>query len=347
MVRLAPQAEKPAERLAIALELAPEPVLYALFGPAYARVLHVSARTGLLARLAGEPATVHALAHELDFREAGLRGLLDCLAAMAYVEQIDDDWLLSARGRRWLDPASPTSVLGYVDHTHDYWEWWAGLEDFVRGGAPVAIHEAAAGDPSWERYIRGQYELARLSSPEVARGLRLGARPRRLLDLAGGHGWFAAELCLRHPGLEAVVLDLPGSVAVGAQLMEEQGMADRVRHVEGDLHTADLGGPYDAALVFNIVHHLTPDENARLLRRVHDALRPGGSVAVLDLWTRPPGERPDSAAFLGLFFQLTSAGSTYGPAEFTGWLAAAGFGAPRRVPIRRLPAQTLYQAVRD
>jgi hypothetical protein len=100
------------------------------------------------------------------------------------------------------------------------------------------------------------------------------------------------------------------------------------------------------ALIFNFIHHLGPEEVRALLRRVHAALRPGGTLAVLDLFARPPEAEPDSAAFLGLFFHLTSGAATYAPGQLEGWLAEAGFGSPRRVGLRRLPAQTLFEARR-
>ena len=52
--------------------------------------------------------------------------------------------------------------------------------------------------------------------------------PRRMVDVAGGHGGFAMAMCRRHPGLEATVLDLPPSAAVGRAIVAEQGFADRV-----------------------------------------------------------------------------------------------------------------------
>jgi hypothetical protein len=64
-------------------------------------------------------------------------------------------------------------------------------------------------------------------NPEVARRLGLPPAPRALLDLAGGHGWFVAELVRRHPALTATVLDLPGATRVGRAIMAETGMSAR------------------------------------------------------------------------------------------------------------------------
>jgi cyclopropane fatty-acyl-phospholipid synthase-like methyltransferase len=181
----------------------------------------------------------------------------------------------------------------------------------------------------------------------VASNLRLPPGPRRLLDVAGGHGWFAAELCRRHPGLQATVIDLPASAAVGREIIAEQGMAERVTHVEGDMLTSDLGGPYDGALCFNIVHHLSPEQNVELLRRIRAALSPGGRIAVLDLFVPPPDTRADAGAMLGLFFYLTSSAATYTEDQLREWLAAAGFDRPRRIRLRRLPNLALFESRRS
>jgi 2-polyprenyl-3-methyl-5-hydroxy-6-metoxy-1,4-benzoquinol methylase len=177
----------------------------------------------------------------------------------------------------------------------------------------------------------------------VARKLHLPDGATKLIDVAGGHGWFSAALCQRHPGLEATVFDLPASAAVGRQIVAEVGMSDRVRHVEGNALADDLGGPYDAALCFNLVHHFDHETNVELLRRIRAALRPGGALAVLDLIASH--DHPDSAALLGLFFCLTSAAATYTDEEVRDWFARAGFRAPRRITIRTLPNLAVYEAV--
>ncbi len=234
----------------------------------------------------------------------------------------------------------------YVAHSATYWPWWEQLEELVRDGRNVELHDAPADDPSWAVYIRGQYELARLSAPEVAKALDLPAGARSVLDVAGAHGWFAAALTDRHPGLRATVVDLPGSAAVGREILRGTGHADRVTHLDGSAFDVDLGGPHDAALVFNLIHHLDAGAIVALLRRVHAALAPGATLAILDLFARERGAKPGGEAFLGLFFHLTSGADVYSDAELRGFLRDAGFGEPRAVGLKRIPAQTLYLAPR-
>ena len=127
--------------------------------------------------------------------------------------------------------------------------------------------------------------------------------------------------------------------------MRETGMDGVVTHRTGDMFEADLGGPYDAALCFSILHHLSPDATVTLLQRVRAALRPGGVVAILDMF-RPDANEPPraSASVFQLFFNLTSGADVPSHEELTGQLAAAGFGAPRRVNVRSIPDLRLYRA---
>ena len=148
-------------------------------------------------------------------------------------------------------------------------------------------------------------------------------------------------LCRRHPELRATVVDLPGSAAIGREIVVGAGMADRVGHVDGDMFEVDLGGPHDGALAFNIIHHLSPAQITRLFGRIAAALRPGAPLCVLDLYDRPPGKRPDSGSFLGLFFHLTSAADTYSRTEVSEWLAGSGFPAVAEKTLPQLPGLAL------
>src|SRR5947209_7223371 len=192
--------------------------------------------------------------------------------------------------------------------------------------------------------VLGAVARSPATAEEVARALKLPPRPRSLLDVAGGHGWFAAALCARHEGLRATVVDLAPSAAVGRQIIAENGLSERVGHVEGDMFAVDLGGPHDAALCFDIIHHLSPEQVVLLFGRVRRALRPGATLAVLDMF-RDPGRRPRaSASFFRLFFHPTSGADIYSREQLAEFLAQAGFGAPRRRRVRSIPDQALYQA---
>jgi SAM-dependent methyltransferase len=148
--------------------------------------------------------------------------------------------------------------------------------------------------------------------------------------------------------LTATVLDLPGSAAIGREIIAAAGLSDRVRFREGDAATADLAagieGGYDAVLLFNLVHHLAPGAAADLFRRIGGALAPGGILAVLDVFAEPGRRASAQADTLALFVYLSSGARVHTPAELGGWLRDAGFAAPRTIKILRIPGLSLRVA---
>lgn len=225
-------------------------------------------------------------------------------------------------------------VLGLVGESREH---------SAGGGDSIDLHSLSADAPGWETYIRGQYELARLSADTMSKAIPLPRDSSSLVDLGGGHGLFAAAVCRRHPGLRATVVDLPGSVAVGRKIASEAGITDVVGFVEGDMFLADLGGPHDAVLCCSILHHFSPDRIRALMARARAALRPDGVIAVLDLF-HAEREPSFSAGVFELFFHVTSGMDTPTEEGLSATLIASGFSKPRRRALRAIPDLRLYTA---
>jgi O-methyltransferase domain len=344
-MRIAASPDGLVERVGLMLNRLPTPIGEAMFGMPVARSLQVAQRTGILAALAEGPRDPAELAEHLGLQPTATELLLDVIASLGHVERRPDGrYAMSERARRWLDPSSDHYVGDFLADTAEYWQWWAGLEDLVRDGHHVELHDKSADDPYWRSYIRGQYQIARLSSAEVAKAVPLPRNAHSLLDVAGAHGEFSMALCRRHPGLKAMIVDLPGSARVGREIVSGAGMDDRVHHVEGDMFEADLGGLHDGALCFNIVHHQTPEQARELFARIRAVLRPGAPLCVLELYDRPEGQKPDSGSVLGLFFHLTSGADTYTIEQVSTWLADSGFGRAEKHTFRTLPSLAMLSA---
>lgn len=343
-MRLGLKADNLLERIAGWLNLAPQPVAHAFFGMMASRTLMAGVRLGVYAALADGPTTVEALAARLKLQPEGTRALLEALVACEAVERKRGRYALAPRARRWLDPHSPQYVGGFLEFNYAQWDWWGHLEDVVRSGQSEDIHGFAPEDPRWRDYIHAMHQLARLAAPEVASAIPLPRGARHVLDLGGAHGWFSAELCRKHRGLRATVLDLEGSVRVGREIIAQAGLSHVVRHEVGNFLTAELGGPHDAVLLFQVMHHLTPAQNVALLRRVRTAMARKGTLAVLEYLREDVEDPATSAPLIGLHYYLTSRAAAYTPAELEGFLDDAGFTIVRTQPIRHLPLQTLVIA---
>ena len=101
---------------------------------------------------------------------------------------------LSKSGRKWLDPGSDDYVGTYIEHCYDYWGWWDRLEDIVRTGEGIEIHDFPPDHPHWEtvhpravpagahQLTGGREGAAAAGAAGVAAGRR--GRPRLVLGRA-------------------------------------------------------------------------------------------------------------------------------------------------------------------
>jgi SAM-dependent methyltransferase len=324
----------------------PDPFEDTFIAMAGARAVITATRLGVFDTLADEAAAAPAVADRLGLERTGVEALLTALAAEGYLEaDAGGRHRPSASASRHLVSSSPESITSFIGgYNADAWDMLGGLEDLLAGRAEPPRHDHPVGDPHWETYIRGLFELSRDEHDANAAAVP-AEDPRRLLDLAGGHGGFAIAMCRRHPRLRATVLDLPGSVRVGRRIVADEGLGDRVGFREGDVLEADLGAGVDVCSAFNLLHHLPDHAVQTLLRRVRASLAAGGLLVIGDTERTEPGEPPSrNGALSGLVYYASSGTRNYTRREVTGWLEDAGFSQLRVVRNQRSPWRVLYLA---
>jgi SAM-dependent methyltransferase len=324
----------------------PDPFADTFVAIAAARAVIAATRLGLFEALAAAPATARDLAARQGLDPVGTEALLGALAALGYLE-LDRDGLHrpTEAAARLLVGASADSIVHFVGgYNRHAWDMLGRLEDLLQGEARPPKHELPPGDPFWEAYIRGLFELSRAEHAENA-ALVAAENPVEMLDVAGGHGGFAMAMCERHPRLRATVLDLPASVRVGRAIVEEQGLAGRVEFREGDAVGSDLGSGLDVISAFNLLHHLPSGAVRKLLARARDALRPGGRLVIGET-ERPEAGEPAAvnAAVSAVVYYVSSGTRNYTRAELTGFLDEAGLAEVRAHRNQRSPWRLLYLA---
>jgi ubiquinone/menaquinone biosynthesis C-methylase UbiE len=297
---------------------------------------------GIFDALAERPDDADGLARRLQLDPQGTDILLVALHALGYVEQRGGRYRNSSPVEKFVLPDSPQTLHAYIgDFNRDMWDEFSRVEEAVRTGETSGLHSRDPDDPYWERYMRGLFDLTRLAGDDVARMIPV-RNPKRMLDLAGGHGGYAIAMCRRHTDLSVTIAELEGAARIGRDIVREQGMADRIDFLVGDMFTTDLGQGHDVATAFQILHHFDEDVNVELLTRAREALREGGTVAVLEQERPPAGERGASiGALTGLLFYVTSRARTYTADELSTFVEAAGFNRVRQRRSQRLPGHVV------
>ncbi|MDX6624262.1 MAG: hypothetical protein QOE75_2194 [Solirubrobacterales bacterium] len=306
----------------------PDPFRDAFTGLVAARALITATEFGLFDSLQGEPAEADTLAGKIGLDPMGTEVLLSALLVLGYVERGEDGVYRNTEvSEAKLVSSAPDSISAFVGAQSDlHWRVLEGLPRAVRDGEVYAMHEQRQDDSaSWEAYMRGLFQVSRRDHAIDAKLVTLES-PRRLVDVAGGHGGFAIAMCERFPELEATVVDLPPSAAVGRKIVAEHGLSDRIAYEEGDLFEVGIPEGVDVVSTFNLVHHLSEERNLELCRMARASLVPGGCLLVGDAAAPEEGEPPSQhGAISSLLFYAWSHGRNFTPSEIRSWVEAAGF----------------------
>ncbi len=117
--------------------------------------------------------------------------------------------------------------------------------------------------PCFDRFYGTAVELVALAVPPDA----------RVVDLGAGTGLLSALVIERLPRASLHLVD----VAEGMLEQARWRLAGRQVSFEvADYAAAPLGGPWDAVMSGLSIHHLEDAAKRELLRRINQALRPGG-----------------------------------------------------------------------
>lgn len=341
--------ESALEWLALKLELAPRALIDTHAAMLLSRMVMAGAELKVFDALSARPLTGEEVASACRTAAAPTALLLDALAASGYLRLKGGRFALTRRARPWLIDADPSSVRDKLLLQIIEWRWLQTLEDFVRTGRPLDFHSTMTAEER-SLYHRSMRALAGVAGSEVANRIPMPPAARRMLDLGGSHGHFAAEICRRHSAVFADVMDLPDAIEASAPLLAAEGLGDRLVHRPGDAMTACLGvEQYDLVLMSNLAHHFDAEQNRELARRVARALRPGGVFVIQEpARSDRPGRAGQIPALLGLYFAMQSQPDvrTWTVEEMADWQRSSGLTVRRAKPLRSAPGWVLQAAVR-
>jgi 2-polyprenyl-3-methyl-5-hydroxy-6-metoxy-1,4-benzoquinol methylase len=109
----------------------------------------------------------------------------------------------------------------------------------------------------------------------------------RILDVGCGFGLFAAYFGQTQPRRRIVGVDPSARrIGIARAVAGKLGLREH-SFVVGDVRDAPLEGPFEAAYVLDVMHHLPTADQRRVLERLGALLAPGGMLLLKDITTEP------------------------------------------------------------
>ncbi len=322
----------------------PAPVIDIWSGIAL-RVVVAAVRLGVFEALADGPLTPEALARKIPANARGMQVLLSALAAIGYVRERNGEYTNTPMTTKWMLQRSGNFGAGFEFWAVSLFELMDTLEETLRTGQPsLNLYEWIESQPTTSRsFQEWMVAIANFAGDEILKHVPVPNGARRLLDIGGGHGRYAIAFCRRYPKLSATVFDSPEALKAAEASLTATGMTGRVTLQRGNFLTDELGAGYDVALLFNIVHGFSEEQNQMLVSKAVKSLNPGGLLVVIE---QLAGEAPTPTAnatkeLLSLsYFHLLN-GRIWEYETVKGWLVTAGCVNVRRVDSPLLPGTSI------
>ncbi len=312
-----------------AVVLDPAPLMQMSFSFAASRVLSTAVQLDIFSLISAGAQTTSEIARGAGASERGTRMLLDALRGFELLTKHKDAYALSPLAAKFLVRDSP-DYLGAFLEDDEHWEHWGKLSQAVRTGEP--IHSVLDSDEA-ERFFsvltRSLHVQNRLPSQRLAKILGAGSKYQalRVIDVGCGSGVWGIAIAEADSEAQVTVQDLPKVLEQTRKYLERHGVANRCDFLPGDLHKVEFpAGKYDLALLGHIVHAESEEAAQQLFRRLQQALKQGGRLAIIDMI--PNDERsgpPFPLVFALNMLVYTDRGSTYTFSEYRTWLGEAGF----------------------
>jgi demethylspheroidene O-methyltransferase len=308
-------------------------------GFVYSQVLLACVRLNLFNVLADGPRSAADLARRLDLPLDGAERLLDAAVALDLLElrdvDVDGAAPLYGLGKLGAPMVGNDAIAAMVEH---HAVLYADLQDpvaLLRGQGPAAHLSrywayATSDTPGAlaPEQVNDYSALMSASQPLVAAEVLDTydiSRHRCLLDVGGGQGRFLRAAAPRAPKLKLMLFDLPSVVLASHAAFAADGVSDRVSVHGGDFTRDALPQGADIASLIRVIYDHPDDRALHILRAVHQALPPGGTLLLAEPMAGAAGAPRMGDAYFGFYLLAMRGGRSRTAAELQALMQLAGF----------------------
>ena len=310
----------------------PGPIMGIMAGYWQVKILLAAVEHGVFTRLSTAPATSAEVAADLDLTPVGTNDLLAGLSHLGLLELRGETFHNTPTAETFLVQGRPEYLGGYLRFCDGQLNpAWDGLATALRTGRPQNP-AAVAGNPYDTLYRDADATDGFLDSMDLL-ATPIGVAMSRFdwtpytsfVDVGGARGHFAYQVVAANPHLKGAVFDLPPLRDAFDRYLPRLGDAAAGITFHGGDFFRDPLPTADVIVLGHVLHNWGVEDRIRLLRKVYDALPPGGAVFVYDPMSG--GSAPAMHAVLaGLAMLVWSRGGhEYAVPDLHGWLREAGF----------------------
>lgn len=281
---------------------------------------------GLFKALTEFGGKVDTLAELLDIEQDRLTALLNALVSAGFLEKEGSIYSISDE-YQLLSPDNARSQTGYISYARAVRRRWMHLADAVKSEEVARESFAEITGASRDTAHSFMSAMDANAKPQAALLSReYNFEGHRILDIGAGAGTYAIAVGKEYPTSSGVLLDLPNVLPLTQEFVEPTNIAERFDIVAADYNDALPDGPFDDIFLFAIIHQEPEGRAYSLLKRAHDALKPGGRLFLSSFFLEEDRTAPPFAAMFAVeMLVMVPQGHVYTNVEIERLLEKAGF----------------------
>ncbi len=312
-----------------------------LFGALLQKSICVATKLRIADLLVEKSLTVEELAAKTEAHAPSLYRILRTLAGNGIFAENDDRTFKLTPLAELLRSDAPNSMYDFSIMMSEEWLWsaWGELMYSVKTG--LVAHDKVQGMSSFEFFTKNQdagkvfnRAMTNLSMnvvPAIVQAYDFSGISK-MVDIAGGHGILLAGILKANPQMQGVLFDLPSVIEGAGELLEKEGVRNRVELAIGDFfHSIPAGA--DAYLMKHIIHDWDDERSIKILKSIRSAMKENGKVLIIEMVV-PEGNEPSPSHNLDLMMLVMEGGKERTKEEYRTLLEAAGFRMTRVIATK-------------
>lgn len=315
----------------------PERIMQFAWGFAPPLTIEVAIRNRVFDFLDTEPHTAQEVAEYAKGSTRGWAAVLNCLVGLGLLAKESSRYRTTPESSAFLVTTKPSYMGGFFKHiSKQLIPPWLNLDEIVRTGIPGGrVNDRATGEEFFAEFVNDIFPLSYPVAGTLGQYLNLkdASSQVRVLDIATGSGVWGIALAQQSEHVQVSAVDWPVVLEVTRQMTARFGLSSRFEFLAGDLLEVEFPERCDVATLGHILHSEGETRSRALLKKVNDALKPGGTIAIAEF--TPNSDRsgpPQSLIFAVNMLVNTDVGDTYPFEQVAGWLEEAGFVNARELP---------------
>jgi ubiquinone/menaquinone biosynthesis C-methylase UbiE len=312
-------------------EVTPQRIMQFAWGYAIPLILETAIRNNVFDLLSTGAKTADEIAKQTQTTPRGMRMILNALCAFQFVAKDQQGkYRLTPESDAFLVSTKPSFQGALFKHlSGDFIPKWLQLSQIVKSGKPaMEVNDQGQGAKFFEQLVVDIFPMSYPAAQALADHLKVAnsTKPLKVLDIASGSGVWGIALAQKSKNVQVTAVDWPGVIPVTKRITQKHGVGGQFNFIEGDINEANLGSGYNLATLGHILHSEGEARSKALVRRVYDALAPGGTIAIQEFLANDDRSGPPIAMIFALNMLVnTDQGDTFTFPEISKWLEAVGF----------------------